>query len=194
MKKPAHDIPFTRSVRRHWRLIILEGTLLIILGWLAIFIPPTISLAPTYILDWVFLSSGLIGLITTISGRHAPGFWWSLLSAILAIGVGAVLIEWHNESVVSLTEVLLVFFVVEGVATIMYAIEHRRRLSGRWEWLLASGVVDLALAALVVSLLPQAGIWAAGILVGINMVFGGSALVAMAIHVHMTARRAGDRS
>jgi uncharacterized membrane protein HdeD (DUF308 family) len=136
----------------------------------------------------------LIGLITTISGRHAPGFWWSLLSAILAIGVGAVLIEWHTESVVSLTEVLLVFFVVEGVATIMYAIEHRRRLSGRWEWLLASGVVDLALAALVVSLLPQAGVWAAGLLVGINMVFGGSALIAMAIHVHMAARRAGDRS
>jgi uncharacterized membrane protein HdeD (DUF308 family) len=194
MKKPVQDIPFTRSVRRHWRLIILEGTLLIILGWLAIFIPPTISLAPTYILGWVFLSSGLIGLITTISGRHAPGFWWSLLSAILAIGVGAVLIEWHTESVVSLTEVLLVFFVVEGVATIMYAIEHRRRLSGRWEWLLASGVVDLALAALVVSLLPQAGVWAAGLLVGINMVFGGSALIAMAIHVHMAARRAGDRS
>src|ERR1035437_3259139 len=72
MKKPVHDIPFTRSARRHWRLIILEGTLLIILGWLAIFIPPTISLAPTYILGWVFLSSGLIGLITTISGRRYP--------------------------------------------------------------------------------------------------------------------------
>jgi hypothetical protein len=31
---------------------------------------------------WLLLISGIAGLITTFGARHAPGFWWSLLSAL----------------------------------------------------------------------------------------------------------------
>jgi Short repeat of unknown function (DUF308) len=40
---------------------------------------------------WLFLISGIVGLITTFRMRQAPGFWWSLVSAILGIAVGIVL-------------------------------------------------------------------------------------------------------
>jgi uncharacterized membrane protein HdeD (DUF308 family) len=53
----------------------------------------------------------------------------------------------------------------------------------------ASGIVDLALAALVIAGLPGIANWAVGILVGINMVFGGSALIAMAVYGHANAPR-----
>ena len=82
----------------------------------------------------------------------------------------------------SLTLILIVFFTIEGVATIMYALEHKRELSGRWGWMLASGIVDLILAAIIFVGLPGTAAWAIGLLVGINMVFGGSALIAMALH------------
>jgi uncharacterized membrane protein HdeD (DUF308 family) len=88
---------------------------------------------------------------------------------------------------VSLTFVLIAFFLIEGVATIMYAIEHRRALSGRWGWLMVSGILDLILAGIVIVGLPGTALWAPGLLVGINMVFGGWALVAMGLH----ARNAG---
>jgi uncharacterized membrane protein HdeD (DUF308 family) len=42
-------------------------------------------------------------------------------------------------------------------------------------------VVDLILAAMVFAGLPASAAWAIGLLVGINMVFGGTALVAMAL-------------
>ena len=64
----------------------------------------------------------------------------------------------------------------------MYALEHRQQLSGRWGWMLASGIVDLILAAMIFAGLPGTAAWALGLLVGINMLFGGSALVAMALH------------
>jgi uncharacterized membrane protein HdeD (DUF308 family) len=48
--------------------------------------------------------------------------------------------------------------------------------------MLMSGIIDLALAALVFTGLPSTAAWAIGLLVGINMVFGGSALIAMALH------------
>jgi len=107
-----------------------------------------------------------------------------LLSAVLAIAVGSILMEWPAANSIPITYVLTVFFVIEGIATIMYALDHRRQLSGRWEWMVASGCVDLALATLVVLGLPATVPFAVGILVGVNMVFGGSAMIAMAIYAH----------
>jgi len=173
---------FARSVRDHWVLFVVEGAVLIVLGMIAIAIPPLATLAVTILLGWVFLISGILGLVTSIMARHAPGFWWSILSAIVGILAGLVLLAWPVSGSVSLTLVLIAFFLIEGVATIMYAIEHRRALSGRWGWLVVSGILDLILAGIVFAGLPGAALWAPGLLVGINMVFGGWALVAMGLH------------
>jgi uncharacterized membrane protein HdeD (DUF308 family) len=119
--------------------------------------------------------------------RSAPGFWWSLLSGILGVVAGIVLLRWPLGGAFSLTLVLTLFLVIEGIVSIMFALEHRRELSGRWGMMLASGVVDLILAAMIYAGLPGTAAWAIGLLVGINMVFGGSALIAMALHARNTA-------
>ena len=121
-------------------------------------------------------------MITTFRMRQAPGFGWSLVSAILGIAVGIVLLLWPLSGVLSLTMILIAFFVIEGIASIMFALEHKRELSGRWGWMLASGIIDLILATIILTGLPGTAAWAIGLLVGINMVFGGSALIAMALH------------
>jgi uncharacterized membrane protein HdeD (DUF308 family) len=64
----------------------------------------------------------------------------------------------------------------------MYALEHRRELTGQWAWMLFSGIVDLVLAVLIFAGLPGSAAWALGLLVGINMLFGGTAMIAMAMH------------
>jgi uncharacterized membrane protein HdeD (DUF308 family) len=88
---------------------------------------------------------------------------------------------------VSLTLVVIVFFAFEGVATIMFALEHKRELSGRWGWMLVSGLVDLFFAGIIFAGLPVSAAWAIGLLVGINMVFGGVALIMMALHARASA-------
>jgi uncharacterized membrane protein HdeD (DUF308 family) len=77
--------------------------------------------------------------------------------------------------------VLIAFFVVEGIVSIMYAIDHRNQLTGQWGWMLFSGIIDLILAAIIFAGLPGTAEWALGLLVGINMLFGGAALIAMAL-------------
>jgi uncharacterized membrane protein HdeD (DUF308 family) len=176
------------AVQRHSAAFVVEGIILVILGMLAIFVPLFATITVTIILGWIFLASGIIGLITTLRARQAPGFWWSLVSALIAIAVGVILLAEPVTGAVSLTLVLIVFFVVEGVATIMYALEHRRELSGRWEWMLVSGFIDLILAGIIFAGLPGTAAWALGLLVGINMVFGGVALVAIALHARSKAR------
>ena len=151
--------------------------------------PPLATLAITIVLGWLFLISGVIGLFTTFMMRHAPGFWWSLISAALGVLVGGMLLAQPVSGALSLTLVLIAFFVIEGVASIMFALEHKRELSGRWGWMLVSGIVDLVLAAMIFAGLPSTAAWAIGLLVGINMVFGGSALIAMSLQ-RATRRRA----
>jgi uncharacterized membrane protein HdeD (DUF308 family) len=177
------------SLHQHWGMFLAEGIVLLILGLAAIALPPIATFAVEILIGWLLLISGIVGLITTFRMRHAPGFWWALVSAILGIAAGVVLLRYPLSGMLSLTLILTVFFVIEGVASILYALEHKRELTGRWGWMLISGIVDLILASIIFLGLPGTAAWAIGLLVGINMVFGGSALIAMALGAR-TARTA----
>lgn len=176
-----------QAVREHATLFLVEGIVLVVLGALAIVLPPFATLAVTIIIGWILLASGLMGWVTTFRARHAPGFWWSLVSALLATAAGVLLLVQPAGGAVSLTLLLIAFFVIEGIASIMYALEHRKRLSGRWEWMLVSGLIDFALAAIIFTGLPGSAAWALGVLVGVNMIFGGAALIAIALHARKAA-------
>jgi uncharacterized membrane protein HdeD (DUF308 family) len=172
----------SRAVREHWKLFLTEGIILVILGVLAIVVPPIATLAVEILVGWLFLFSGVAGLITTFGARHAPGFWWSFVSAVLGIAAGVVLLLWPLSGVITLTLLLIAFFIIEGILSIMYAIEHKNELTGQWGWMLASGIIDLVLAAMIWAGLPSTAAWAIGLLVGINMLFGGTAMIAIAMH------------
>jgi uncharacterized membrane protein HdeD (DUF308 family) len=170
------------SLHAHWQLFLIEGVILLVLGLAAIVLPPIATIAVEIIVGWLILASGIVGMVTTLRMRRAPGFWWSLASAVLAIVAGIVLLRWPLSGTVSLTLILTVFLVIEGLTSIFFALEHRRELSGRWGAMLLSGVIDLILAGIIFAGLPGTAAWAIGLLIGINLVFGGSALIAMALH------------
>ena len=170
------------AVRRHWGLFLTEGIVLVVLGILALLAPRIASVAVTVFFGWLLLLSGIVGLVATFRARQAPGFWWSLLSAVIGIVAGVLLIGWPVAGTLSLTAVLIAFLFAEGLVTIMYALEHRNALSGRWGWMLASGIVDVGLGVLLLIGLPGTAYWALGLLLGISLIFGGWALIFMALH------------
>jgi uncharacterized membrane protein HdeD (DUF308 family) len=169
------------ALHRHWVLYLIEGVVLLVFGAAAVVIPQIATLAVTIFLGWLLFISGVIGLVSSFWMRAAPGFWWSLVSAVLGIVVGALLIGWPLSGAVSLTLLMVAFFWIEGVVTIMFAIDHRREYSGRWGWMLTSGIVDLVLGVIVVSGLPGSVAWAIGLILGVNLIFGGAALISMAL-------------
>ena len=170
-----------RSIHDHWGLFLAEGIILVLLGMAAILVPPIAGLTVTIFIGWMLLFGGVAGLIATFWGRGAPGFVWALLSALVAVAAGVVLLVWPIQGLVTLTYVLIAYFIADGILTIILAVEHRRQLSGRWEWLVLSGIIDLILAGVIIAGLPEAFTWALGLLVGIDLVFGGASLIAMAL-------------
>src|SRR5258708_34578234 len=179
---PPQDVTRLQSemraaVRQHWKAFLIEGILLIILGLAAMIAPPLAGLAVTIFLGWMFLISGIAGLVLTFWARPMPGFWWSLISAILAIGAGIILLAKPVQGTLSLTIVVGAYFLAEGVATIMYALEHRRELSERWSWMLVAGIMDFLIAAVIIAGLPGSAEWSIGLLVGVHLFFGGPTLI-----------------
>ena len=173
------------SSRHHWVLQLSEGIILIILGFVAVFMPFGVGIAA---FGWLFLIGGATGLITTLVMRHAPGFWWSLLSAALALGIGATVFALPELAIVGFPLLLMTFLLVEGVVTVMLALEHWRELTGRWGWMLASGIVDLSLAVFIIVGLPATAAWAFGLILAVNLIFGGGAMIGMALAAREYAR------
>ena len=74
----SHDVSELQSkmrvaVREHWKAILVEGILFVILGLAAIIMPPLASLAVTIFLVWLFLISGIAGLVLTVWARQMLG-------------------------------------------------------------------------------------------------------------------------
>lgn len=180
----------TASLHQHWGIFLAEGAILVVLGIGAVVLPVVATFAVALVIGWVLLVSGIIGLISTFRMKHAPGFWWSLFSGLIGTAAGVVLILWPASGAFSLTVVLTAFLSLEGVASIMMALQHSRGFSARWGMLLLSGVIDIVLAVMIFAGLPGTAAWAIGLLVGVNLIFGGTALVSMALHARTAPPRA----
>lgn len=182
------DWPISQaSLRHHWKLYLAEGIVLILLGMAAVVVPPVAGIAATVFIGWMLLIAGVVGLVSTFRAKTAPGVIWSALSAVIAIVAGGLLVWFPLTGLVTLTLVLIGYLLADGVVTIVFALSHRREASGRWGWMLINGIVDLILAAIIYMALPQAFAWAVGLIVGFDLVFGGTTLVVMALAARESA-------
>ena len=176
------------TIHAHWKLFLVQGLVMMGLGLIAVALPHIATVAVEIFVGWLFFAGGLFRTLTVLRTSKAPGFWWSLATAVLALVLGFALIVQPAEGVLTLTMVLVVLFVVEGLAAILIALDVRRHLRN-WGWTLMSGLVDLFLAYLIWRGWPATADWAIGLLVGINMFMLGLSLAMTAL----AARAIGPR-
>jgi uncharacterized membrane protein HdeD (DUF308 family) len=183
----ASHRPVIDTLKAHWRLYVPEGVMMMVLGVLAIAYPVFATLAVDLYLGWIFLISGLFALVATFLARQFPGFWWALVTSLLSILVGVMLIWKPGEGVISLTAVLAAFFFVEGVFQVAAALSYRDSIPHSWGWLLASGIADLALTAIILAGWPGTVGWTLGLLAGVSLVTSGWAVVMVALGLRSVA-------
>jgi uncharacterized membrane protein HdeD (DUF308 family) len=172
----------------HWRLFMFQGVVLIVLGILAVAAPVAATIFVDIWVGWLFLISGIIGLVAVFSTHNVPAFVWGLITAALSVVVGVVLIWKPVEGALTLTLVLAAFFIVEGIFQIATSIAYRNILAGSRGWMLVSGIADLVLAAIIIGSWPISAVWALGLLVGINLITSGWAIVMAALAGRQVAR------
>ncbi len=181
----------TNAFSAHWKLFLAQGVVMIVLGVLAVCAPIAATIAVDIYVGWLLLISGIFGLVAIVASHHAHAFLWSLITAALSVMIGVLLISRPIQGAISLTVVLTAFFIAEGVFQAAVALASRRVLAGTWGWMLMSGLADLVLAAIIIAGWPGTAIWALGLLVGINLLTSGCAVVASALAGREMARTGG---
>lgn len=158
-------------LKNHKTLFIVEGILFIILGALAIILPGLFTLAFELMLGWIFVFGGLIQGYRSLQSKESPGWIVSLISSLLYVVVGALLLFYPLKGVITLTFLLALFFFLEGIAQIVFAISVKPMKN--WGWLILNGILALIIAFIIWSGWPGTVVWVLGLLVGINFLFYG---------------------
>ena len=168
------------ELAKHWKLFLFQGVIISLLGVGAIVVPQIATLAIDIFIGWILIMAGIIRGITLFRSRSLPGTILSVLGALLAIVLGVLLIAKPAEGVLTLTMVLVALFIFQGVFSILIALQFRKHVRS-WGWTMVSGIIDLFLAYLIMRGWSDTASWAIGLLVGINMLFVGVALISNAI-------------
>ena len=177
------------AMAAHWKLFLFQGVVMIILGVLAVALPMAATLVIELFIGWLFLISGIIGLVALFSVHNVPAFLWGLVTAALLTAAGVMLVWNPVAGALSLTLVLAALFVAEGVFQIATSFGYRHVMRASWGWLLVSGIADLVLAFVIIIGWPISAAWALGLLAGVNLLTSGFAIVMAA----MAGRRVAEQ-
>ena len=170
-----------RAAQSHWIILLVEGIALILFGILALFIPTLITFGITSALGWAFLFGGIAAIFVYVRLYRPSAFRERFFLAVLSVIAGLALLARPFSGFISLTVLLIVCFALIGAIKLAYPIERFQYLSDYRGWIRTSGVVDLALAAFMFVDLPETALWAPGLLLAVNMILGGIALIVVAV-------------
>jgi uncharacterized membrane protein HdeD (DUF308 family) len=182
-------------LRDFWRLVMLEGTGLVVIGIAAVILPQLATLAIDLLVGWLLFIAGLFRFASIFSAQDAPGYWGSMLLAALTALLGALLALWPTAGILTLTMVLAVYLTAHGIASLTVA-GALRGATDLWFWIGLGALADFLLAGLVIAGWPSTAAWAMGLYIGINLTTSGLALIlaAIAFCILMERLAAGDVS
>ena len=140
-------------------------------GFLALLNPFGATVFAVTLAGWVFLIQGVIQVIHAFRVRDWSGFIWSLGLGVLSLLVGVVLVADPLAGAIPLTLLVAALFLATGVAKTMFALALRP--ASGWVWVLASGLVSVALGVMILAGLPATATAILGLLLGIELVSNG---------------------
>ena len=167
-----------QTVRRYSLWYLVQGMLMVVTGVLALIYPWIASVAMVRLLGWFLIVSGVLQAIGLIGAREVPYFWLELISAILPIILGLLLLRHEDVSLYFFSIVVIVYFMIEGIVKILFALTIRPFPS--WGWVFFSGVIGIALSIYLWANLSIVSALMLAVLLGVLLVVEGAALASLA--------------
>lgn len=169
------------ALSKNWKVLLAGGIISVVLGLIAIIVPPLASVGIT-ILVGIILLVGAVGMVAEAISRGSTGHRiWSAILAVLYVIAGVWLLINPVEGTITLTVVLIVFFLVIGLFRLIAGIQGRSGGVPNAGWMIVNGILSIAIAVLVLLDLPSSAAWAIGLLVGIQLLFDGMMLITTAM-------------
>ena len=151
------------------------GLTIVILGILAMVAPMISGLSVTIVVAALLLAAGMAMLVYALTA----GSFWAGVGQFLFGGLtafaGVVIFARPVVGLASITMVLVVYFLVDGISAIWLGFKAKP-IKG-WGWTVFSGITAIVLSILIWRDWPASGQWAIGILVGVRLVMSGWAMM-----------------
>lgn len=167
-----------QTVKRYSLWYLVEGVLLVTAGILAVIFPMISSVAVVVLLGWLLIISGALQGISLVGAGHVPHFWLQLISVILAVMIGLLFLRHPGNGLLTITLLLIVFFMIEGISKVVFALTIRP--FPNWGWVLGSGLIGILLSLMVWIRIPLTAMWLIGLLLGIELISVGAATAYLA--------------
>ena len=175
------------GLKRKWGWLLALGILLIVLGTLGLWMSFAMTLATVMMFGALLTFGGVFQLLNAFQLKGWKSVLWHVLIALLYIAAGIVIFTDPVFASLGLTMALAWILIAVGLLRILMAFQLRP-VSG-WVWPLVSGLISIALGAMILAQWPTSGFWVIGLFVAIEMVVNGwsSVFVALAARKAATA-------
>jgi uncharacterized membrane protein HdeD (DUF308 family) len=180
----ADHSPF-ETIRQASTLSILWGVLLIVFGMFAVGSPFIAAVAVSVAVAWLIILAGVVHLMLALHAHRAGRLVWKLLVGLAYVFFGVYLILHPVLGVASLTLVIAVMFLIEGILDVILFF-NMRSMRGAF-WVLVDGIVTLLLGLMIYLQWPSSAVWAIGVLVGVSMIISGVTRVMLSLAVRKAA-------
>jgi uncharacterized membrane protein HdeD (DUF308 family) len=147
------------------------GVVLLELGAAAVIFPMVSTLVATAFVGWILLISGIVALVGSFSLHGAGPFFGALLLGLLSIAAATFLLMNPLAGAVALTLMLGMIFMIQGAFELFFAFEMRP-FPG-WLGMLASAIISIIMAVLILAAWPGISMIALGLLLGVNFISSG---------------------
>ena len=158
-------------MRRYKHIFIAEGVIFTLLGLFAMSLPQVFSLTLDYFFGWLFVIGALALGARAILTPDMPNKTNTLLSTLLYLILGILLLVYPMSGILTLTLLMGVYFLFDGIAKIYGGIEMKPMHN--WGWIVTNCVLSLILALLIFGSWPSQASWVLGVLFGINLFITG---------------------
>ena len=150
---------------------IVAAVLFILLGLYAIVEPTIAAVGLARLVGWLLIAGAVAHLIATFRGGGSKRVLFQILSAIVFALAGVYLVMHPLVAIGTLTAVLALAIIAEGVFDIISYFRLRgTQASG---WLLLNGIAALLVGGMIWVEWPSSSVWAIGTLVGVNLLVTG---------------------
>jgi uncharacterized membrane protein HdeD (DUF308 family) len=157
------------------------SALMIVAGILAISAPAIAGVTVTVLVGWLLVFSGLLHLAFAWRAGRAGAVLWEILLGVVYGVAGVYLLTQPVAGLTSLTLVIAIYLLFEGV--LEFILSFQLRPAPGSGWLMVDGIITLILAAMIWSTWPSSAVWVVGTLVGISMFFSGITRLMLSIAV-----------
>jgi hypothetical protein len=108
------------------------------------------------------------------SKQWGTGFWGTVIG-VLGVAAGLLMIFRPLVGLVTMTMLIAIYFLVDGISEIIAAFKIRPDQG--WGWVLFNGIIAVLLGFMIWRQWPVSGAWAIGLLVGIHILITGWSMI-----------------